>query len=485
MPASAFGETMKDRKSFLTVLSNAGWLTGTRLIGDLASLFLFVILARHFGPTGIGQYAYGLAIAGFVYALVLFGLEEYGIRECSRLSAEERRVFIGRLVGTQLGTMALVSLLLLGFLYIRVPSASTALIVILLAGHQAMQALARTLFVPAFSQQSMSGPAIAELVSRVIVICAAIILVLGAHTSLAISLIPFPIGGFLIVILAAASAKRHNGALNVTVNWRESFMIFRSVWPFSASEIVDQMYSRAGLILLTLILGEQSAGIFASSLKFLEVGIVPIFFLGIAVYPTLSRLFAHSDQSGLLQTADSYYRASLFAGGLLALGLYFVVPLLVVPLFGEEFAASESIVKSIAVLGPLIAMNMATMRLLVATHLQVRMLKIQFWGLVILVVLSSALVPIIGVLGVVVGLIGSEITIVFLYLKTLQGRMPIANLVKTVMLFAAVLLAAFFVGEAFTRFSHSLWLPVVASMAVFGALIVGTGYLRIPNISRN
>ena len=484
MPKSSLGETMEKRKAFVTILFNAGWLTGTRIAGDLASVLLFVILARHFGPTGIGQYAYGLAIAGFVYAFVLLGLEEYGIRECSRLTPERRSALISRLVGTQLRIIALASLLLFGFLLITEPSDATALIVILLAAYQAMLAVARTLFVPAFSQQSMIGPAITEFVCRVSVICVAIVLVLGAHTSLSSSLIPLPIGGLLLVVLAAASAKRHDGALNVQVSWRDSLMTVRSVWPFATSEIVDQMYSRAGLIMLSLILGERTAGIYASSLKFLEVGIMPLFFLGLAVYPTLSRLFSHSDRSGLLQAADSYYRASLVAGGLLALGIYFVVPLLIVPLLGEGFAAIESVVKTIAVLGALIAIEKAVNRLLLATHLQVRIVKVQCWGLVLLVVLNLVLIPFIGIFGAVAGFIASEIMIVFLYFKTLQSRIPITSLVKTTLLFAALLLAAFFVGATFIWLSHSPWLPAVTSLAVFGAALVGTAFLPVRKAKR-
>ena len=155
-----FGEVMEKRKSFVTILSNAGWLTGTRLAGNVVSVLLFVVLSRYFGPAGIGQYAYGLAIAGLIGAVVAFGLEDYAIRESSHLSLEARRLLLSRLLGTQLGIIALAVFGLLVFLLIARPSGEVVFIIILLSSYHVTLAVSWTLFVPAFSQQSMAGPAI-------------------------------------------------------------------------------------------------------------------------------------------------------------------------------------------------------------------------------------------------------------------------------------------------------------------------------------
>ena len=154
----------------MSILANASWLTGTRIASDLISVLLFVILTRYFGPAGIGQYSYGFAIAGLLYAFVSLGLQDYAIRESSLLSIEARRILLGRLLGTQLGILVLAVFGLFIFLLITRPSEEIVAIIILLSGYHVTLAFAQTLFVPAYSQQSMVGPAVTEFVCRVSII---------------------------------------------------------------------------------------------------------------------------------------------------------------------------------------------------------------------------------------------------------------------------------------------------------------------------
>ena len=66
-----FYRLQKERnESFLKVLFNTGGMATTRLVGDLASFFLFILFSRRFGPAGIGQYAYGFAISGLLFSAV-------------------------------------------------------------------------------------------------------------------------------------------------------------------------------------------------------------------------------------------------------------------------------------------------------------------------------------------------------------------------------------------------------------------------------
>ena len=474
-----FGEVMEKRKSFVTILSNAGWLTGTRLAGNVVSVLLFVVLSRYFGPAGIGQYAYGLAIAGLIGAVVAFGLEDYAIRESSHLSLEARRLLLSRLLGTQLGIIALAVFGLLVFLLIARPSGEVVFIIILLSSYHVALAVSWTLFVPAFSQQSMAGPAITEFICRAGITGGVIMLVVGMHTSLSTALIPFPLGGLLLVVLAAASARRHNKSLTVRVHWHESTMIVRSVWPFAASLVVDTMYSRAGLIMLSLFIGDATAGIYASSIKFLEVGAIPLVFLGFAVYPTLSILFKRSDQTSLTEAIDSFHRAMLIAGGLLAWALFFLVPLVLVPLLGESFADAVPVVRLLAILGVVMALDTTAVRLLFAMHLQIRMVKLQFLGLVLLLALNFIMIPRIGIIGAVAAMIVASTGTTLMYYIALQSRIKIMPLVKSACLFFGLLGIAFLAGAASTWLSASPWLPSLTSLAMLAIGILVTSFLPI------
>lgn len=81
--------------------SNAIWLLGCRVLADLLNFALFLVVSRRFGPEGMGVYAYGFAIASFVYAAITLGIDEYGIREYTRRPPHERGRLMSDLLGAQ------------------------------------------------------------------------------------------------------------------------------------------------------------------------------------------------------------------------------------------------------------------------------------------------------------------------------------------------------------------------------------------------
>lgn len=479
--SSAYDGDEKGEKkgSFVNMVFNAGWLTGARLFGDCASLLLFVILARHFGVGGIGQYAYALALAGLIYAVVNLGLEDYAIRECSCLRLEERRGLIARVIGTQLGVMILASLGLIGFLFVTNATTETAMMILWLSGYQLALAFVKTLFVPAFARESMVGPAVTELICRLVVISAVVLLVVALNSPLSWSLIPFPIGGALLVFLAVNSARRHNGGVSVSINVSDSIVLIKSAWPFAASVVVFMIYSRLGLIIVSLILGDEPAGIYASSLKFLEVGAIPLFFLGFAGYPALSRL-GRDNRRGLLEAMDNFHRVILIAGALLSWALFFVVPPVLVPLLGEEFTPAVFVVRVMAVLGVVIGAKTILIRLLLATDRQVKRVELQFYATLMNGLLSVVLIPVIGVLGAVGAFIMAEVCASVFYFIALQRTVPITPLLRTMVSFFVPVAVGCLVGLLLDWKGSNEWLPAAVSLAAFGLGTVIIGFIQKP-----
>jgi len=481
---SLSNDELKKRGSFYSILSNASWLAGTRLAGDLASLLFFIVLSRHFGPGGIGLYVYGFAIAGLAYASVNLGLEDYAIRESSRLSLEAGRILIGRLIGSQIGIAVIMLFGLLGFLFLSGATVETAKIILCLLTYQLSLAFARTLFVPAFSQQSMAGPAVTELACRVGAIFIAILLVVCFHSSLPKALIPFIIGGLVLFVLAAISAKRYNGMIIISISLHDATCIIKSAWPFAASVILFYLYARVDLIMLSFLRGDEATGIYATSLKFLEVGVMPFILLGLAAYPVLSKCYNQDDNS-FSEAADKLLRTSLILGGLLAWAMIFLGPLVLVPLLGEEFAAAVSVTKIMAVLGLIMAIDMTMVRLLLATHLQVKRVRFQFYGTILNILLNSFLIPLSGVLGAAVALILSQVAMNVLYFRALQRKTPITKtLAKTLRSFLAPLSAALLVGVLLAWLSSNEWLSAAATLVTFFSVVIGMGFMPVRKIKK-
>lgn len=464
------------RKSPLGILRNAGWLTGTRLTGDLLSFGLFVVLSRYFGPAGIGAFAYGFAIATFVTIFVGLGLDDFGVRELSRLPADEGRQLLGKLVASQLALVGVVSVALGAFLLLTSASPTVAGIIIVLGAQQAFLTIARTFFAPAYAQQAMATPALMEVGCRVAGMLITLTLVVVFQTSLVTALVGYPIGAMALLAFAIRSSIRRVGGLSLRIGWREALRLMRTSWPFGASEMVYLFYTRADLVILTWIRGDATAGIYASSLKFFEVSTLPVFFLGFAAYPALSRLFERRSPT-LAPAAGRLFLSALMIGGLIAWGMVFVAPSVLVPLLGDQFASAGPVVRIMAVLVVLTAVEATATRVLLAVHLQVIKFKLQLAATVLNVVLDLLLIPTFGIMGAIVATAVALFTVDVFYLRALHGRVASAPVSRALVSFLVPLLAAV-AGGAIAAVLHApAWLVALGSLGIFlvAALASGVG----------
>ncbi|MFQ5690522.1 MAG: oligosaccharide flippase family protein [Gemmatimonadota bacterium] len=470
-PGSALGvPTLGAPPPFLAVLRNAGWLTSANLVGDILGFVLFIVLSRNFGPSGIGEYAYGVAIAGLAHVAVMFGLEDYGVREVARSTASEARQLIGGLIGAQLVLLAGVAGLLVAFVALTRPSPAVASIIFIMAIYQLSFAVARTLFIPAYAGERMVAPALSELGCRALGIVVALILVGGSHATLVDALVAYPVAGLLMVGLALRSVLGFTGMPAIRVSGPDVMRVLRIAWPFAAAELLMILYARADVVMLALMAGERATGIYASSLKFLEVMSMPLSFLGFAAYPVLSRTHEW-DPGRLAVVAGRLLKSTMVVGGLVGWALFFVVPAVLIPLLGESFATSVPLLRAMAVLALLAGVEVAAARVLLAARLQARFLALQFLSVLGNIILNALLIPRFGVWGALAASIAALLAAAVLYLEALRRVIDLAALLRPALVFllpvgVAVGVGALAVGAGLPGLSAA------ASLAVFLVLCV-------------
>jgi len=466
------------RHHLLLIIRNAGWLAGGRLTGDVLNLLLFIMLSRRFGPAGVGQYAYAFSIVGIAYAIASLGLEEYGVREMARRGSAEGRPLLEGLVATQLSVVAVAVAGMAGYLAVSGATAEVATIVALLAGYQLAAALARTLFVPASAEQEMGVPAVTELLSRGAAFLTALLLLVVLRFPLAGVFVAYPAAGLVFAGVAAASARRRLGALRPRFSRGLVIETASRAWPFAAADILFQLYVRADVLLLTLIIGETAAGLYATSLKFVEVGILPVTFLGVAGLPALSRLFG-LDPREFATAARDLLNSTLLVGGLVAWGLAFIAPSLMVPLLGESFAPAARVVRIMAALALLRAGGATPLRMLLAGHLQVTRLRMFAYATGLNLSLNLILIPLLGVPGAVTAAIVSLFFLDLLYLRSLRGT-PGYGMVKATFLRFLVPVAAGLAGGLLVeRVSAPAWAPAGVSLLAYLGLATAMGFVPI------
>jgi O-antigen/teichoic acid export membrane protein len=388
----------------MKVITNAFWLSFCRIAADILSFVLFAVISRTFGPAGTGEYSYAFALATLIALMVTAGFEDYGIRQFAHTAEHARGQLWQDILSTQC-VQLLIGMAALAIFLVSSAMSTHALIVVLeLSIYVVGWTISRTFFIPALASQSMVWPALTDLACRLTAILCALGLASVAHPSLPWLLAGFPIAGVTLASLALRSATRHGVALRVGRTWRGVLSTWRGTSAFAGSEILNQFYARADLLLIAYFLGNASVGLYATDIKFVEVGILPLVLLGTAAYPLLSKHAAY-DLLAFGHSARDFTRIVFFCSGWLAVGIYCLIPLIIVPLFGAKFAPAAALLPWFALFVMMKAWEVAFYRLLYAGRRQMFYCGSLIVGTVVIVLLNFKLIPEFGIQGAIIAAI--------------------------------------------------------------------------------
>lgn len=465
----------------MPTISNAIWLSSSRVLADVLSFLLFVAVSRVFGPAGTGDYSFAFAIGSLVSLAATSGFEEFGIRDYA-CASEQGRPRIWTDIVTTLSVQ--VGLALCGFLVYLAFSGGElgrTLIVLELTAFQMAGALARSMFIPAMAAQEMMAPALLELGGRVLAILSALALLLLPHpVPLPLALLPFPIASAVLLVLAYRNSVNHGAVWRFDLRWS----VLRGTWVrtahFAGSETLNQFYARTDLLMIAYFLGQEQVGLYATDIKFVEVGIVPLTLLGTAVYPLLSTL-AGGPRATYSLAARDLCRMQLALSGWLAVAIVLLIPLLIVPLFGERFAPAIGLLPWFGLLALAKGGEVALYRLLYSVHRQAVYFRSLAVGVTVIAILNILLVPRLGVLGAVQAAVLSTFCVVLICAAGLSRFLAWRTFVALAARSAGAL--ALVAGIDFLAASVGTAPPWRALLAccLFPAAAVATGL--VPNFS--
>jgi O-antigen/teichoic acid export membrane protein len=390
----------------MKVITNAFWLSFCRIAADILSFVLFAVISRTFGPAGTGEYSYAFAVATLVALTTTAGFEDYGIRQYAHAAEHERGQLWQDILSTQCVQLLIGVAALVIFLVSSAMSAHALIVVLELSIYVVGWTISHTFFIPALASQSMVRPALTDLACRLTAILCALGLASVAHPSLPWLLAGFPIAGVTLASLALRSATQHGAALRLGRTWRGILSTWRGTSAFAGSELLNQFYARTDLLLIAYFLGNASVGLYATDIKFVEVGILPMILLGTAAYPLLST-HAARDPGAFEHSARDFTSIVFFSSGWLAVGIFCLVPLLIVPLFGAKFAPSAALLPWFALFVVMKAWEVAFYRLLYAARRQMFYCGSLIVGTVVIVLLNFKLIPEFGIQGAIVAAIFS------------------------------------------------------------------------------
>lgn len=394
----------------MKIIRNAFWLSGSRGFADVASFALFTVISRAFGPAGTGEYSYAFAVGNLIALIGSSGLEEYGIREYASAASAERPQLWRNILSSQARQLIAAAIFLGLFLLSGINHSARPSVIIESAVFFVGWYAARTLFIPAMALQSMRLPAVTDLSCRLFAILCALGLVLGLRLSLPVALIGFPAAGLAMAAIALANAWRRAGTPRLNSSWTAVRTTLGGTMPFAATEILNQFYARADLLLIASWLGASAVGLYAIGIKFVEVGLLPLVLLGTAAYPVIGRLASRQTPVLSQATRDFVFLITLLSGWL-AVGIATLLPLLIEPVFGREFHRVIELLPWFAVFALAKGGEVALYRLLFCFRRQSWYAGSLAVGTAVIVTLNVVLIPKFTLRGALAAAIASTIVV--------------------------------------------------------------------------
>jgi O-antigen/teichoic acid export membrane protein len=465
----------------MRVLANAFWLSVSRTAADLLGFVLFALISRRFGPLGTGQYSYAFAVGGIVALIGSSGLEEYGIRQYVRSDGAGRATVWQGMLSTQLLQLG-VSAVALGIFLLVNGAGGSPLVLAELVFYAISLGCARTFYVPATANQAMVVPALTDFGCRLLAVGFALAMMGVAGVTLPVVLAGFPLGGGALVVLALRNARGHGMRLRLATSWNSVVETIQGSWAFAASSLLNQFYARADILIISAFLGTAAVGLYATDIKFVEVGLLPLVFLGVAAYPLLSET-ASIERATFERAAQDFVKVVLVLSSWLAVAMYWLIPQVIVPLFGADFAASVPLLQWIALFSLLKGIEVALYRVLYAAKRQTMYATSLFVGTIAIVLLNLALIPRYQLTGAILAGIMSTLIIDSLCASALREWLSARFFVGTLLRVAAALGVTAVCMAAIGRLAVGHWTVAILACVLFPVCALLFGLIPNPRNS--
>jgi O-antigen/teichoic acid export membrane protein len=370
------------------IAQNTGYLIVGNLLSKITSLFSVILIARYLGDIGYGKYSFAFAFISFFSIISELGIYQILVRDISR-DPEIARKMIGSaiLIKSALAVLAFIA----AILSIRIMGYTDANI-------KAVEIAALLLFIEIFNPYSaiyeaslkMKYPIFFLLIGNLLML-ALIALVkysnLGLNFIILATLVPNVIKNTLIFLFSIRHEK-----MRFDVDFKICKYLVKSSLPLALSSVFTIIYYRIDTVMLSMMVGDASVGIYSAAYKISEAFILIPSILMTSIYPLMSK---HLENSNNI-LAFSYEKSIKYLFSLalpIAVGITMLSDKIILTIYGDGFRGSIVALQILIWATALIFLNYTSNSLFVATKRQNFVLFFTGAGAIINILLNLVLIP--------------------------------------------------------------------------------------------
>lgn len=396
-----------------------------RVVGYTVSLTLTaaasVLLTRHLGLEDFGRFMVVVAVLGIIGGLSDAGLTVIGQREYVRREAGDRRALLGALMGLRL----LITPIAVGLavLFAVVAGYSTAQVAgTAIAGGALLFAnTAVTLTMP-LAAELRNGAVTAVEVARNAALVVGLVALIAANAGLLELFFAYVLSGFA-ALAVAWPLVRPSDRVGPRVDLEAWARIARLAAPVALALVMNVIYLRLLVILVSLLSDPEQTGLFGTSYRVLEIFLgIPQMMAG-AAFPILVHAGA-ADEGRLAYVLQRLADASLLVAGAAVLVLAIAAEPIVLIIGGGEFedAAPVLALQAAALLGAFL--TQVWVLALVAIDRQRDTAVLNAIGLSVMLALGLLLIPLWDARGAAAAAVVGELVLAGVALTLLVRARP-------------------------------------------------------------
>lgn len=436
-----------------------------KALSTLLGVLALAIMTRYLGTTGFGEYSTIITFVSFFAMSADLGLTLISAQMISDPQENQNKI-LSNLFSIRLFS-ALILLGLAPVLVIFFPYNSIVKIGVLIATISYIFPALNQILIALFQKTlKMSQAMIAEVISKVflvITIFLAIKFNYGLNGILWASVLSAGIG-FLLNWLMGKKEAKIILAFDLDI-WKK---IWKKSWPLATTIILNLLYQKGDIIILSLFKGVDDVGIYGASYRTIEViGTIPYMFAGIML-PLFTYNWLSQKTEFFKKISQKSFNFMIILAIPLAMGSQFVSKEIITLIAGPDFSESGLALQFLIISTALLFISCIFSHLIIAIDKQKKIIGLYVFTAISSIILYLILIPKLSYLGASLVTIYSNLIILlgsYYYVKKYTGFSPKIKIIFQ-SLSAALGMSIFMFLLPRTLYQNNIYLLLIICLAM-------------------
>ena len=400
-------------------LISASWLLSEQVARLASSLLIGILIARHLGPTGLGQLSYAQSVVGILGVFATLGFEGIVIKELIN-DPNRRNEIMGSAFYTMLIAGILVGILLIISSPWIAPSSVEQYLIIITAVALPLQAFS----VVSYDHQARSalGPVSRAQLTQLLFssLLRAALVITGC------SVIAFGYAGIADAMILAAlllfvAVSGQLSPRKWRFNWDVSKYLLLKSWPLIFTGLLVTLFVKIDQIMLRNLVSAEAVGEYAVAVRLTGVLVILPMMVVKAVNPAIIAAQA-GDQSLYESRMQLLYDLGVVLSASAAMVFTFLAAPLIHLLFGAQYAGASGVAVIFVWCSVWITVGQINAVAIIATGDTYQTLLKALMGVVVNVILNYMFISRYGITGAATATLISYVVSTYVMMLVLPGQ---------------------------------------------------------------